>query len=151
MAKQATPERIKKFRRDLERLKEKYNNNDIAKKLDFDSGNLSSYGSEDEDSNKNPGEDFLNKFYAVFGEEIKQLGYFSERSEDDEQHSKIDETQFTYKRKGARELIDVLKSDNEFLRTRFDDIVKSNQGLVESTKNMSQTNLILAELLNKKE
>jgi len=43
------------------------------------------------------------------------------------------------------------QSDNEFLRTRFDDIVKSNQGLVESTKNMSQTNLILAELLNKKE
>ena len=99
MAKQAPAERIEKFRRDLKRLKEKYSNDEIAQKLRVGPTNLSSNGS----GNKTPGEDFLNRFYEVFGEEIKQFGYFSERSEDDEQHSKIDETQFTYKRKGARD------------------------------------------------
>ena len=44
-----------------------------------------------------------------------------------------------------------MKTDNEFLRTDFSNIVKSNQDLAASAKNMSQTNLILAELLNKKE
>jgi hypothetical protein len=146
MAKRASPERIERFRRDLERLKEKYSNDEIAQKLGIHPGNLSSNGS----GGKNPGEDFLNRFYEVFGDEIKQLGFFSERSEDDQLHSKVDETQFVYSRKGARELIDVLKSNNEFLRAKFDKIVESNQSLAESTKSMSQTNLILAELLNRK-
>jgi len=149
MAKQAPAERIEKFRRDLKRLKEKYSNDEIAQKLRVGPTNLSSNGS----GNKTPGEDFLNRFYEVFGEEIKQFGYFSERSEDDEQHpkSKVDETQFAYSRKGARELIDVLKSNNDFLRTDFHNIVKSNQDLAESNKTMSQTNLILVEILSKKE
>ncbi|HVU59184.1 MAG TPA: hypothetical protein VHD83_29180 [Puia sp.] len=147
MAKQASAERIEKFRKDLERLKEKYSNEEIAQKLGVDPTNLSSNGS----GSKNPGEDFLNRFYEVFGEEIKQFGYFSERSEDDKQYSKVKDTQFAYSRKNARELIDVLKSNNEFLRGDFSNIVKSNQDLAESNKNMSQTNLILVEMLSKKE
>ncbi|HVV05360.1 MAG TPA: hypothetical protein VHC96_14115 [Puia sp.] len=146
MAKQAAAKRIEKFRRDLEHLKEKYRNDEIAKKLGSGAGNLSSYGS----GSKNPGEGFLNRFYAVFGEEIKQLGYFSERSQNDVQHSKVDESQFRYSRKSSRELIDMLKSNNDFLRINFGKIVESNRDLAESIKNMSQANLILAELLNKK-
>jgi len=73
-----------------------------------------------------------------------------EYPKDDERPSEVNEAQVAFMNHNERGSIDELKVQNEFLRSNLGKIVDTNQTLAESNKNMSQSTLILAELLNKK-
>ncbi|HXB91251.1 MAG TPA: hypothetical protein VNU72_03135 [Puia sp.] len=71
MAKQATEERLIQFRGDYWLMRRKYKNNQMALVLDVRPSNLSAYGR----GKKNPGVEFLEKFYSIYGEELKEMAY----------------------------------------------------------------------------
>jgi hypothetical protein len=71
MAKQATEERLIQFRGDYHLLRRKYKNNQMALVLNVHPSNLSAYGR----GTKNPGVEFLDKFYSIYGEELKGMAY----------------------------------------------------------------------------
>ncbi len=159
MAKRAKKGDLIRFRQDFAKLKEKYSNDEIARKLEINPANLSNYGS----GGKNPGENFLKKFYMQFGEETKQPG--SESSNSDNQTSpkdykndqveyRVEEAPVLYMRLNEKlnevsdlksEFIKTLKKDHEYLWSNFGKIVDTNQSLANSQDKMAQSNLILAE------
>jgi len=69
MPKSASEERIGIFQEDLDLLKKIYKNWQIARALEIDPTNLSSYRS----GKKPPGNAFLDKFYKTFGGEIEEM------------------------------------------------------------------------------
>ncbi|MBS1605166.1 MAG: hypothetical protein JST42_21055 [Bacteroidetes bacterium] len=69
MTKSASDERIRLFQEDLALLRKMYKNWQIAKALEIDPTNLSSYRS----GKKPPGNAFLDKFYKTFGTEIEEM------------------------------------------------------------------------------
>jgi hypothetical protein len=159
MPKRAKKEDLNRFRQDFAKLKEKYSNDEIARKLEINSANLSNYGS----GGKNPGEIFLKKFYMQFGEETKQPSGESPNSGDqtppkdyknDQVEYKVEEAPVLYMRlnKSLNEVSDLkseyiktLKEDHGYLWSNFGKIVDANQSLANSQDKMAQSNLILAE------
>jgi len=120
MGQKAAEGRIKRFRSDMELLKEKYDNVKMAQLLGIDPGNLSSYYT---GKSKNPGEVFLNKFYVVFGEELKQFVHL------------VDESTFS----------EESLPENEDLRLNLFKIVETNQILAQSNLILAQNNQTLVE------
>ncbi|HTI91398.1 MAG TPA: hypothetical protein VL727_12470 [Puia sp.] len=139
MGKKADKERIETFKKDMELLKRRYDNAKIAELLGVDAGNLSSYYT----GGKSPGKEFLDKFYAVLGEEIVQMK--SEYVHDIEL-SKIEDAQVRYMQT-AKE-----PDSNYGFQSNFDKIVdsnhllaKSNLFMAESQKYLSETNQKMVE------
>jgi hypothetical protein len=142
MPKRAKKEELSRFRQDFTKLKGKYSNDEIARKLEIDPANLSNYGS----GGKNPGEKTLKKFYMHFGEETKQPS--------DQSESTLEEAAVLYMRLNKSldevsdlksEYIKTLKEDHGYLWSNFGKIVDANQSLANSQDKMAQSNLILAE------
>lgn len=71
MAKQATEKQLIQYRGDYQLLRKKYKNNQMALVLNVHPSNLSAYGR----GTKNPGVEFLEKFYTIYGEEIRAMAY----------------------------------------------------------------------------
>lgn len=162
MAKRAKKEQIERFRRDFAALRENNSNDDLAKKLNVDPTNLSSYST----GGKNPGLDFINKFYMTFENEIPKSDENKlPKSDENEIHKSENKFQRTedngpapeaedpsqgYRTRRAQEdLIHTLKFNNEHLWTNFDKIVDTNQTLADSNKLMAESNLILAKNIDR--
>jgi len=129
MSKKASEKQLNRFRRDAAILRRKYSNDEMAKKLDVNPANFSSYCS----GAKNPGEDFLNKFYMVYADELTSPPYESDAAGD--QSSTTGEASLRY-----------LSGDNkEDRRTNFDKIVETNSIMAKSHLHMSISNEINAK------
>ena len=70
MAKRASEQRILQFREDIRNLRKRYSNGELAQRLNMDPANLSSYYS---GRSKNPGADFLEKFYKTLKNEMEEI------------------------------------------------------------------------------
>jgi hypothetical protein len=157
MARTAKPERITKFRRDLERLRREHSNDYLAEKSEIDPANLSSYFH----GLKNPGEATINKFYMHFEEELSQFEDASDRSQqyplDGDRHpspeaedpgivksistSTIDsQSKYVYlleqtveeQKKDKEEL----RKDNNWMQRKIDQVVDNNTILARATETM---------------
>ncbi|HXB08280.1 MAG TPA: hypothetical protein VNW04_14215 [Puia sp.] len=145
-AKRANSSEIEKFRRDLNDLlrNKGYSSRNIASRIGVDPANLSNYRS----GIKAPGRETINKFYLQFGEETKAALY-----EDRGDFPKAEEAQLKYlERNYQDELIDVLKSNNDFLKEELKIINRTHekttslfQMIVESTQEMAKSVTTLIE------
>ena len=126
MGRKSNKHRIQQFRRDVALLRKKYAQYVIAERMGTDTGNLSSYSR----GPKNPGEDFLDKFYSIFATEIQELAEAYPNSEQD-QHFRLGEPPQEYIRPDDRDdHIRTLKQNNEDLRSYLALVVKNNELLV---------------------
>jgi len=136
------------FRRDLRRLRQKYENLEISRQSGIDPTNLSSYGS----GKKAPGLKVLMQFYNAFANEIqnplRRYDYSSSNEVEAVAVAEIEDPSATYHRKApdlSIELIHSLKQENAHLREAFDKIVASNEKLAQSTLMMAEANKKLVE------
>lgn len=144
MGKKSTKQRIEQFRRDIALLKKKYPQNVIAERMEIDSGNLSNYRR----GSKNPGEDFLNKFYSIFATEIQELS-ISYEIPDQNYSSSVEELSQEYARSDERDdHIRTLKLNNEDLRSYLSSVVKSNEILALSNQKLADAQLSLLARLD---
>ena len=145
MGKKSNKQRIEQFRQDMALLRKRHTQNVIAKRMGTDSGNLSSYSR----GHKNPGEDFLDKFYFIFAAEIKELaiGYLIS---DHEPSLVTGEEPQEYARPDDRDdHIRTLKLNNEDLRSYLSSVVKSNEILALSNQKLADAQLSLIARLDK--
>src|ERR1700744_1552626 len=100
MAKRAKKETIDRWRLDYWRQRRRSSNKEMAEKLDFDAGNLSAYGK----GKKNPGEEFINRFYMTYpdldpqGQEPNMNSNKQERlyNQEDQGARSVEEAQLRY-------------------------------------------------------
>jgi len=145
MGRKSNKQRIQQFRRDVVLLRKKYAQYVIAERMGTDSGNLSSYSR----GPKNPGEDFLDKFYSIFATEIQELADAYANSEED-QHFKSGEPLQEYNRPDDRDdHIRTLKQNNEDLRGYLSLVVKNNELLVHSNQKLTEAQLSLIARLDR--
>jgi|ERR1700744_6189059 len=145
MGKKSNTQRILEFRRDIALLRKKYTQHVIAEKIDTDSGNLSNYirGA------KNPGVDFLDKFYSIFAAEIKELTDDFHLSNPDPL-AIVEEPPQSYMRPDERDdHIQTLKLNNEDLRNHLGTVIKSNEILVLSNQKLVEAQLSLIARLDR--
>jgi hypothetical protein len=145
MGKKSDKQRILQFRRDITILRERYTQHVVAEKMDTDSGNLSNYIR----GHKNPGEDFLDKFYSIFAAEIKELaGNFNLIYQDP--LSVVEEPPQAYSRPDDRDdHIKTLKQNNEDLRSHLGTVIKSNEILALSNQKLVEAQLSLIARLDR--
>jgi transcriptional regulator with XRE-family HTH domain len=123
----SSPE-IERFRRDYGSLREKYAHKEVAERAQISPANLSSYVS----GRKNPGKDFLTKFYSAFEQELSELT------------NKVTEPPVVFNRADDRDdHIQTLKENNKDLRTYLDAMMANNSML---TQNNNELVKIHAEL-----
>lgn len=147
MGKKSNQQRVLQFRRDIALLKKRYTQNVIADRMGIDSGNLSSYNR----GHKNPGEDFLDKFYSIFAPEILESADNSDTS-DQQTFSTVNEPPQEFNRPDDRDdHIRTLKLNNEDLRRHLDSIVKSNELLALNYQKLADAQFLLIARLNKVE
>jgi len=131
--------RTKQFRKDRDLLKKNgYSNEEVAKLLKMDPGNLSSHYT----GGKPPGKKFLDKFYAVMGEIIKQLR--ADYPIDESESTTVEEPMGRYLNERDAHF-QTLKLDNEAFRVNLFKVVATNEKLADSAKDMSETAKSLAE------
>lgn len=143
MAKRAKKERIDQFIKDVELLTKKYDKKVMAEQLNMDPGNLSSYST----GSKPPGEQFLDKFYSRFEEELNKL-----RNEinsalfiEEVPTSKVEQSTAEYGRRSIQsDYIQTLKANNDGILVNLNIMAESNQILAKSNQTMSESNHILA-------
>jgi len=112
-----------------------------------DSGNLSNYSR----GHKNPGEDFLDKFYSIFAAEILESADNFDTS-DRQPLLTVDEPPQEFNRPDDRDdHIRTLKLNNEDLRRYLDSLVKSNEILVINNQKLTDAQLLLIARLNRAE
>jgi transcriptional regulator with XRE-family HTH domain len=147
MGKKSNQQRVLQFRRDITLLKKRYTQNVIADRVGIDSGNLSSYSR----GRKNPGEDFLDKFYSIFAAEILESADIFDTS-DQQPLLTVDEPPQEFNRPDDRDdHIRTLKLNNEDLRRYLDSLVKSNEALVINNQKLTDAQLLLISRLNRAE
>lgn len=144
MAKKASKERIKQFRKDLRLLKQKYSNKQIAVRAKIGAANLSSYCT----GAKNPGEKTINDFYKEFENEIKNMDY-QHPSEDDPQqpaenpalikYLHANETRKDHSYDDRDDHIQTLKKNNDALLAGITKVIDNNTIAVKSTKTAIKT------------
>jgi hypothetical protein len=145
MGRKSNIQRIQQFRRDIMLLRNKYAQYVIAERMGTDSGNLSSYSR----GLKNPGEDFLDKFYSTFASEIQILTEAYPTFEQD-LHFRPEESSQEYIRPDDRDdHIRTLKQNNEDLRNYLGLVVKNNELLVLSNQKLAETQLSLIAHLDR--
>ena len=144
MGRKAEKERINRFRKDVELLKKKYDNMKMAELLGMDPGNLSSYYT---GKRKNPGEDFLDKFYTVFGEDLKQLR--AEYPIDESGSATAEEPMGRYLNERDAHF-QTLKLDNEAFRVNLFKVVANNETLVQTNQKLVDSQLWLLDELHKR-
>jgi transcriptional regulator with XRE-family HTH domain len=145
MGKKSNKQRIEQFHLDVLLLRKKYTQNDIAKRLGTDPGNLSSYSR----GHKNPGEDFLDKFYFIFAAEIKKLAIEYPISDQEPSLVTGEEPQ-EYARPDHRDdHIRTLKLNNDDLRNYLNSVVKSNEILALSNQKLADAQVSLIARLDK--
>jgi transcriptional regulator with XRE-family HTH domain len=145
MGKKSNQQRVLQFRRDITLLKKRYTQNVIADRIGIDSGNLSSYSR----GHKNPGEDFLDKFYTIFAPEILESAENSDTS-DQQPFLTVNEPPHEYNRPDDRnDHIRTLKLTNEDLRRYLDSVVKSNEILALSNQKLADAQFSLIARLDK--
>jgi transcriptional regulator with XRE-family HTH domain len=147
MGKKSNQQRVLQFRRDIALLKKRYTQNVIADRMGTDSGNLSNYSR----GHKNPGEDFLDKFYSIFAAEILESADNFDTS-DRQPLLTVDEPPQEFNRPDDRDdHIRTLKLNNEDLRRYLDSLVKSNEILVINNQKLTDAQLLLIARLNRAE
>ena len=139
MGRKSNKERIQRFQRDVALLRTKYAQNVIAERMGTDSGNLSNYSR----GSKNPGEDFLDKFYSVFAAEIPEPANDFSR-EDHGPVFTVEEPIQEFKRPDDRDdHIQTLKLNNEDLRIHLTTIIRNNEILVLSNQKLVDAQMTL--------
>jgi transcriptional regulator with XRE-family HTH domain len=147
MGKKSNQQRVLQFRRDIALLKKRYTQNVIADRMGIDSGNLSNYGR----GHKNPGEDFLDKFYAIFAAEILESADDFDTS-NQQPFLTVNEPSQEFNRPDDRDdHIRTLKLNNEDLRRYLDSVIKSNEILALNNQKLTEAQLLLIARLNKVE
>jgi hypothetical protein len=164
MAKQASPEAVKQFLRDLGKLKRNgFTFTRIGQLARIT--NISAY----RNGTKTPGEVTLGKFYGYFAGILKDLlddpdptqAYGSDQEKNEDKASGTEDRQGTYAQprppgqsKGdyTEDYIEMLKrtnerlwANNEHAWTEFHEIAASNRSLANSQDTLAKSNLILAE------
>jgi transcriptional regulator with XRE-family HTH domain len=144
MAKKSNKQRIQQFQRDFVLLRKKYALNVMAERMGTDPGNLSNYSR----GAKNPGEDFLDKFYSIFATEIQGLADTYDTS-DQGQHVAGDPPQEYIRPDDRDDHIRTLKLNNEDLRSYLGLVVKNNELLVLSNQKLAEAQLSLIARLER--
>jgi len=145
MGKKSNQQRVLQFRRDIALLKKRYTQNVIADRVGIDSGNLSNYSR----GHKNPGEDFLDKFYTIFAPEILESADNFDTS-DQQPFLIVNEPPQEYNRPDDRnDHIRTLKLNNEDLRRYLDSVIKSNEILALSNQKLADAQFSLIARLDK--
>jgi transcriptional regulator with XRE-family HTH domain len=145
MGKKSNKQRIQQFQRDFGLLRKKHALNMLAERMGTDSGNLSNYSR----GAKNPGEDFLDKFYTIFATEIQEMAEAYANSEQD-LHLRSEDPPQEYARPDDRDdHIRTLKLNNEDLRNYLALVVKNNELLVLSNQKLAEAQLSLIARLEK--
>jgi transcriptional regulator with XRE-family HTH domain len=139
MVKKSNNQRIQQFRRDVRLLRKKYTQYVMAERLGMDSGNLSNYSR----GGKNPGEDFLDKFYSIFAAEIRQLADSYNSSIQDQPQVSEDLPQEYVRPDQRDDHIRTLKQNNEDLRNYLALVVKNNELLVLSNQKLAEAQVAL--------
>jgi hypothetical protein len=162
MAKQATIVEIERWRRNYGRLRKIYSNKEIAKTLRINDANLSALGKGNVNKNgkrKNPGADFIKRFYMSYPE-IPDLpdddtadsnanegrqNYKKEEQPDSAEEGKVPYMNWDDPGMMRNELFSLQKKNDEYFRTEFSKITNSNQTAVDAVKTMAESNLILSQ------
>ena len=139
MGKKSNNQRIQQFRRDVRLLRKKYTQNVMAERMGSDPGNFSHYSR----GAKNPGEDFLDKFYANFATEIRELAASYNSSVHEQPYVSEDLPQEYVRPDHRDDHIRTLKQNNEDLRNYLALIVKNNELLVQSNQKLAEAQLTL--------
>ena len=137
---------LMRFRMDLNSLSAyaKYSNRDIAARIGVDPTNLSSYRT----GKKDPGLEIIERFYAQFGSEITNV--FRDGLADTQM---VEESKLEYiatptkhpARNYQDELIDALKSENDFLKEQLRIINRTHQQATEASQKIAEANQQLAQ------
>ena len=131
MGKRATPEKVENFRRDYQLLRTLFEQKEIAARMGVSSANLSSY-----QKRRNPGKDFLRKFYSIFEQELTELA------------NKLEEPPQEFKRPDDRDdHIHTLKLNNETLRNGFEGMLENNTRLTDYYDKLSNSQIELMNML----
>jgi len=138
MSAPATEKQLAQFRIDYALLRTRHRNKEMAKVLGIHETNLSACGR----GTKNPGAEFLEKFYAVYGKEIEALSYkhpgneFGRYRVDEPEtpvkylHSRED--QHIYAREDREDHIETLKKNNDALLTGIREIIANNNKVIDN-------------------
>ena len=163
MRKQASDEKIGRWKEDYLQLRKKQTNKEIAEKLGVDAGYLSKIarGAKDKDGvPKNAGEEFINRFYECYPEFIKiskgnksEVGPKEEKPyrQDPFPSSEAAEAQVRYLINWEdpvmvrNELFQVYKKNDDHLRGELTKIVDIHQTTVNSVYKMAESTLILSQ------
>jgi hypothetical protein len=166
MAKQATEDQLIQYRGDYHLLRRKFKNNQMALVLNVHPSNLSAYGR----GTKNPGVEFLEKFYYIYGEEIKGMAYQhpgsepgnstvenpatvrylpaggrGQRSDRDEAHDSDNHDEAQDER---ADHINTLKKNNDTLLAGITKIIDNNSIAVRSTEEAVKNNTLVTKSNN---
>jgi transcriptional regulator with XRE-family HTH domain len=139
MGKKSNKQRIEQFHRDFVLLRKKYALNVVAERMGSDPGNLSNYSR----GAKNPGEDFLDKFYSNFATEIRELADSYSSSVQDQPYVSEDLPQEYVRPDHRDDHIRTLKQNNEDLRNYLALVIKNNELLVISNQKLVEAQLAL--------
>ena len=131
MGKQANIQRIEQFRRDVALLKKKYPTlKEIAAKIPCNASNFSRYVK----GSKSPGESLINRFYAIYEEELKLLANKFNIS-DKLPSSTADEQPIIYPSIDDKtDHIQTLKSNNKALHGYLGTLIKNNQYSIQQSE-----------------
>jgi transcriptional regulator with XRE-family HTH domain len=154
MPARATEIEIIRFRKDLKRLRTKLMNLEIADRMGIKASAVSSYAS----GKRNPSKETIEKFYQIFGDQLKQMEY-QDDSEQIDQTQRVDDppTSDTYTRPNGYQtttdrLIDHILLDKERAVKEKDEMWielkganKNITSLVQDTHTLVQNYTILAE------
>jgi len=150
MAKRASEQRILQFRKDIRNLRRKYSNLELAQRLDMNDANLSSYYT---GRSKNPGADFLDKFYKTFNKDMEEINneenkpkgeeYLTESAETNT--SKTEEAAVVYAKFNKEGDTGRQKNDYDWLQNNFDKLMDSHHLFAIATEAMATTNKKLVD------
>lgn len=150
VAKRASAEEIDRWRRDYWRLRKKYSNKEIAEKLDVNAANLSALGKgtlNKKGKPKNPGKEFIEKFYLTYPElteppEDQQAGSDTNKGQQGSQR----EEQTSHKAEGPPPGHQANWDDSARLRNELFSLYKDNDAFFKAEySTMNKTILILTQ------
>lgn len=124
MPKKASQEQIIQFQKDytILRTERKFTNDEIARRMELNAGNMSSYGL----GRKNAGDAVIRRFYETFHHDLAAIDKNRQSGEDE----------LMPKAEYSQELIKLLVTQNVNLILNFDRLVKSNVELAQKFKEL---------------
>jgi transcriptional regulator with XRE-family HTH domain len=126
MAEKAREEQLQQFIRDFTSLRNRYSLKEIAKQLELDTGNLSSYSS----GNKKPGLAIIKKFYERFGKEVITP----------DSNSYLQELQIEYKSPEVHSPSIAADDDGYYLPSiKANEAIRTNNAMIESLAEMQRS------------